>query len=313
MTPRRYILIFHQAALGDFIMTWPLAMALGRVFAQSRVVYVTGPDKGRLAEEVVGVEWAGVEGGWHTLHVPFDAATPAAVAAAGDPVGRMLRATQCVVLFAAGDEATFVDNVRRIAGDIPVLVVRPNPPAGVHVAEHQAAQLDAHGQLGAYVRQMQTLVRTSGIGPRQRPAGDGILIHPGSGSATKNWPVACYVELAERLTQAGESVRFLIGEVERERFAAADLAALRTAAPVFEPADLPGLKKQIAAATTFVGNDSGPTHLASVLGVPTLALFGPASSVEQWRPMGPRVAVGAFGDTPAAVLENVKALRLPSS
>src|SRR3954466_6759374 len=70
MRLRRNVLIFHQAALGDFIVTWPLAVALGRLFPQSRVLYVTHASKGQLAERVIGVESIDVEGGgWHTLDV----------------------------------------------------------------------------------------------------------------------------------------------------------------------------------------------------------------------------------------------------
>ena len=43
-------------------------------------------------------------------------------------------------------------------------------------------------------------------------------------------------------------------------------------------------------ATLFLGQDSGVTHLSAMLGVPTIALFR-KSSVEMWRPLGPRVTV----------------------
>ncbi|HEX8325022.1 MAG TPA: glycosyltransferase family 9 protein [Tepidisphaeraceae bacterium] len=295
MNPRRHILIFHQAALGDFIMTWPLAMALGRVFAQSRVMYVTGPDKGRLAEAVVGVEWLGVDNGWHTLFGPGDVPD--------EPVGRVLRATQCVVLFAAGDASAVVERVRQLTGDIPILPVSPNPPAGVHVLTHQLTQLQGHGRLGGYVEQMQTLMRTSGLGGRAAAAGKDIVIHPGSGSAGKNWPLTSFIELASALRSAGRTVQFVIGEVERERMTPADVAAMRAVAPVAEPADLPALRAVLQNASAFIGNDSGPTHLAAVLGLRTVALFGPNSNAEQWSPVGPRVSVLPFSASPPEVVK----------
>src|SRR5439155_15185367 len=67
-TLRRNILIFHQAALGDFVITWPLALALSRIFPQSRVIYVTASSKGKLAEKVLGVESLDAERGWHHLY-----------------------------------------------------------------------------------------------------------------------------------------------------------------------------------------------------------------------------------------------------
>ena len=38
----------------------------------------------------------------------------------------------------------------------------------------------------------------------------------------------------------------------------------------------------------YVGHDSGPTHLAAMIGLPTLALFGPTDPAI-WSPLGPRV------------------------
>src|SRR5205809_7479697 len=67
MLPRRNVLIFHLGAIGDFVLTWPLAMALARIYPQSRIIYVTHGQKGKLAEKVLHVESTDVEGGWHHL------------------------------------------------------------------------------------------------------------------------------------------------------------------------------------------------------------------------------------------------------
>src|SRR5215213_3534079 len=69
LTPmlRRNVLIFHSGALGDFVLTWPLALALGRLFPQSRIFYVTHGQKGALAEKVLRVESLDQEAGWHHL------------------------------------------------------------------------------------------------------------------------------------------------------------------------------------------------------------------------------------------------------
>src|SRR5580704_17500597 len=85
MTPRRNILIFHLGALGDFVVTWPLALGLARLHPQSRVFYVTHGQKGALAERVLRVESLDVEtGGWHGLFSTSpDLPAPAAKALAG--------------------------------------------------------------------------------------------------------------------------------------------------------------------------------------------------------------------------------------
>src|SRR5690348_11652175 len=64
---RRNILILHAAALGDFVLTWPLILALGRTHPQSRIIVVTAPGKGKLAEAALRVESADVDQGWNKL------------------------------------------------------------------------------------------------------------------------------------------------------------------------------------------------------------------------------------------------------
>ncbi|MBN2448026.1 MAG: glycosyltransferase family 9 protein, partial [Phycisphaerae bacterium] len=44
------------------------------------------------------------------------------------------------------------------------------------------------------------------------------------------------------------------------------------------------------AAAVLLGNDSGPGHLAALLGTPTITLFGPTSATV-WRPLGPRARI----------------------
>ena len=60
-------------------------------------------------------------------------------------------------------------------------------------------------------------------------------------------------------------------------------------------------------ASLYVGHDSGITHLAAMLGAPTIALFK-HSSVAQWRPLGPTVEViDASGSGPELVEKTLKA------
>jgi ADP-heptose:LPS heptosyltransferase len=46
----------------------------------------------------------------------------------------------------------------------------------------------------------------------------------------------------------------------------------------------------LAQASLFVGQDSGVTHLAGLMGVRTVALFGPTDPA-RWAPSGPKVTV----------------------
>ncbi|MDO8679542.1 MAG: glycosyltransferase family 9 protein [Acidobacteriota bacterium] len=37
---------------------------------------------------------------------------------------------------------------------------------------------------------------------------------------------------------------------------------------------------------TFIGNDSGPTHLAALVGIPCVAIFSARNAPGQWEPLG---------------------------
>lgn len=290
---RRNVLIFHNAALGDFLMTWPLAMALGRLLAQSRVMYVTASQKGMLAERLIQIEYADAELGWHYLH--------------GDPSGlpemptRLLRGAQMVVLFVPSNDPALAANVRAVAGDVPVVTIVPNPPAGVHVMDHQAAQLSVLPPIESGVRQMQQLIRTNGLPTASAGDGRKLIIHPGSGAERKNWPLASFIDVAERIRSSGRAVEFVLGEAEQERLSQQEIARMSAVAPVRVCATLDELANAILGAGAYLGNDSGPTHLAAMLGRKTVALFGPASDPAAWAPVGPAVQVLPFETAPEVV------------
>jgi ADP-heptose:LPS heptosyltransferase len=101
-----------------------------------------------------------------------------------------------------------------------------------------------------------------------------VAIHPFSGGRNKNWSLDCYRQLAQRLPC---SVEWIAGPDE-------DLDhAVR-----FE--NLLELASWMRSHALYIGNDSGITHLAAAIGMPTIALFGPSNHIV-WRPRGPFVRV----------------------
>src|SRR5687768_763206 len=104
MLPRRNVLIFHLGALGDFILTWPLALALARIHPQSRIIYITHGQKGRLAEKVLRVESSDVETGWHHL---FGSAADLPVNAK-----KMLEGSHAIFSFIASEGDQWSSNVQ---------------------------------------------------------------------------------------------------------------------------------------------------------------------------------------------------------
>ena len=132
-------------------------------------------------------------------------------------------------------------------------------PAGIHAVDYYCAQIGAPS--GA--------IPKIDVGPVERH--DKILLHPFASSKAKRWPCVTDFSLS------GVDVVRLRGPEESLPGA------------IYIP-DLFELARFIAGARAYIGNDSGVTHLAAALGVPTIALFGPTDPTI-WAPRGKRVKI----------------------
>jgi ADP-heptose:LPS heptosyltransferase len=284
---RRNVLIFHSGALGDFVVSWPLALALGRLHPQSRIIYVTQGGKGKLAEKALRTESADVDGGaWHHLF-----GDPASLP---EPSRRTLEGAHSVFSFVSEPGDGWSANVKAIAPEAQVVHIRPRPRDDEvfdgHISQWLEGQLAAVPAVRTAVQQIMRSVQTRGVGYRRSPEGT-VAVHPGSGSEKKNWPTSHFVQLVRRLVKSRHHVRVLIGEAEKERLSKEDLAHFAAVAEVAEPRDYVELLTYLGISDALVCNDTGPGHLAGIIGTPTYALFGPDSDVKRWKPLGPHVHV----------------------
>jgi len=283
MPTARNLLVFHLGALGDFLLTWPLVMALGRLHPHSRIICITHPSKGALAERLLGVEWASIEAGWHQLH--------------GDPqrlpeaAQRLLAGAHSIYSFIASADDPWAMNVRAEAPHAELCLLYPTPPAHYagHATEYVLEQLAARPAVAAAMRQMLQSIVQRGIARRPGP-GAGVIIHPGAGSRAKCWPPERFIELIGLLKERGRPVRVLLGEAERERWPADLIGQFQSMSEVRFPNTPLELCASLLEGRCYVGNDSGPSHLAGMLGLRCVCLFGPTAP-QQWRPLGPDVQV----------------------
>jgi ADP-heptose:LPS heptosyltransferase len=281
---RRNLLIFHSGALGDFIVTWPIAMAASRLYAQSRVIYVTSSEKGALAERLLRVDSTDVEGGWSELFSESPNLS--------ERTWKMLDGTHFAMSFVASANDRWSENFAKIAPESHLVHLQTKEPESApprHVTEYLLEQLKPAPALYSATTQMLKWVRENGVGSHIAKKDSPIVIHPGSGAPRKCWPADRFVDLAEKLRSSGRAVRFVLGEVEREQWPAERIDRLRAVADIAQPKTYAELYDLIAPSRAFVGNDTGPTHLAAICGVPTVAIFG--SDPTRWQPIGPRVSV----------------------
>lgn len=123
-------------------------------------------------------------------------------------------------------------------------------------------------------------------------AGPLIAIHPGAGwySTARRWPAAHFAALIATLVRERGADILLLGGPDEQ-----DLAAeVRAAVPMPDQTrvhniagrtSITGTAALLQRCALFIGNDSGPMHLATAARIPVLGIFG----LSNWRAFGPYV------------------------
>jgi ADP-heptose:LPS heptosyltransferase len=136
------------------------------------------------------------------------------------------------------------------------------------------------------------------------------VIHPYASAANKSWPAARFLEAAEFIQRALHLTPIFIGGPGDDP-------------TPFRPwhveisTDLAKTKSLLAPASLFLGNDSGPAHMAAAFGVPSAVLFGP-SDARVWAPWRtPSEILTGGGEmhriTTAQVVEALGRLKAPEA
>ena len=126
-----------------------------------------------------------------------------------------------------------------------------------------------------------------------RGEGPLVAMHPFSGRSIKNWPLENFLRLGAWLTHDMGASVVLLG-TKKEAESVPELASLCESAGVRSLVGETSLTQAfsvIAMSNLYVGNDSGLTHAAARLDVPTLALYSGVAPIESWAPSGKHVTI----------------------
>ena len=278
MTQQKKTLVVHTGGIGDFLLACPSIERLGREGA----VELLGR-KERLELAVAG----GIAEAAHELEsVGFDSVFDGPT----QKLHNFLRSFHRVVIWMADQDG----GIRRGLEECNVEkidIYAGLPPEGWtrHASEYY---LDCLGMPNGPEFRL-------AIAPG--PEHYDIVIHPGSGSADKNWSLENYLALANELESSGRKIAWCLGPAELER-ETSDFSRIPRGARRIEMDSLVDVATHLAAARQFIGNDSGLAHLAAAVGCPTIALFGPTNP-SVWAPRGCRVL--KFEEARSDLLEEI--------
>jgi heptosyltransferase-2 len=112
-------------------------------------------------------------------------------------------------------------------------------------------------------------------------SGRRIAVHTGAGAPVRVWPLENWRLLISNLRRHGCEVVLLCDPMQREAWLGWGENNVRTPASIAELLDI------LEQANFFIGHDSGPGHLAALMGLPTFTIFGPQLA-ESFVPVHPQ-------------------------
>jgi len=118
-----------------------------------------------------------------------------------------------------------------------------------------------------------------------KKVGRAFVVHPGSGSESKRWPLENFLEIIRRLAERGIAGSLVTGEAEEKLAAGLEDFILPSGWAWIRQPSIENLASLLSEAGLYLGNDSGVTHLAAACGAEVVALFR-QDLVSAWEPLG---------------------------
>jgi ADP-heptose:LPS heptosyltransferase len=300
------LLVVHPGSLGDVLLSLGALRALRIAWPTHELTLVARGEVAGLLRACGEVHQA----------LPIEGATLAQLLAGPDalPPGLAARLRRCTAAVCwMNDQKGALRTTLRRSGVGQVIVQSPHSLAlhAVHAADCYLESLRPWGLRPADRPPVLQIPRPAHLGPDLTDA-EILAVHPGSGSPAKCYDVRRLALAIASLTGKGARTFLILGGPADDT----QIAELQRHLAGVKPSmilnrDLMAVAAALGKAHVFVGHDSGVTHLAAALGLPTIALFGPTNP-SRWAPRGPRVII--LRGAPCACLgwQQVKSCRLRS-
>jgi len=287
------VLVIHPGAFGDTLLALPVLAGIKRSYAPASLELIGHPVLAELLpgrsvvdrmRSIDGPEWLALLG-------DFEAIPPS--------LKGLFNACDLAIVWVADPEDRLRSNLGRL-GIRQVVVQSPRlrEPGSKHAIERFRETL---GELDRTIpivpaplvpteRDLATglsWLRQAGLAADRVPV---VAVHPGGGSLFKCWPVEQFAALVGELHREGVEVVLIEGPADGTLVEALARKVAPLRSPRLANADLATVLGVLAHCRAFMGNDSGLTHLAASLRMPTICLFGPTDPAV-WAPRGDHVTM----------------------
>ena len=273
------ILVIRGGAIGDFILTLPVLAALRERFPGVEIEVLGYPHIASLALS------GGLAKAVHAIESPGLAMFFARDGSLDLKWREFFGHFAIVISYLFDPDKIFETNVKS-CGPCQFIAAqhRPDEAKPIHASDVFLKPLE---QLTIFDGDPVARLELPVLGNRK----NWLALHPGSGSESKNWPEQNWRELVAHLLDHSPLNLLLIGgEAEGDRLQRLANGMPSDRLEIAQHIPLPELAPRLAKCAGYVGHDTGVTHLASALGLPTLVLWG-KSDEKIWRPLGEKVRV----------------------
>jgi heptosyltransferase-3 len=272
------MLVIRGGAIGDFILTLPAIAALRQTFPQTHLELLGYSKVAELARA------AGLIDGFRSIEARPLARFFARNAKLDEEWSDYFESFNVIFSYLYDPDEIFKTNIGRASrAQFIQGQHRPNETEDLHATAVFLKPLERFAIYDADPVPKLSLPKAL--------HGQWLAAHPGSGSDKKNWPPAKWKGFLSGILEYPDANILLIsGEAEGQRVQEmaqafeSDRIRLAHNLPLVELASL------LAGSKTFVGHDSGITHIAAALEIPAVVLWGPSKD-DIWRPLGPHVQI----------------------
>lgn len=265
MKQKSRAVLFRSGGIGDFILTLPLFNHLQNSY--SRVFLVTKPAYFPLInKKITSTQFFDLDLGVNLIRDEIKGAD----------------------IFTFWNDEQWVHELKDLgAGRIFILPAKPS--SKTHIVESMFNVID--------IPCSPSFLSKAWIGD-QWVENSTLWIHPGSGGKNKNMPFSFFQKLSNSWLEQNSfnQVTFCFGEADHEsiKFLKKESLIKPQKVNFLHPSSIENYRKLLQEGVAeFWGNDSGPSHLAANMGIPTNVCFRSTESAI-WRPTGPRVQIHEF-------------------
>jgi heptosyltransferase-3 len=279
------VLVIRGGAIGDFVLTLPAIKLLRDNFPQTHIEILGYQPIIALAERRFYADAIrSIEYGPLATFFARDAALPAELT-------RYFGSFDLIVSYLFDPDGIFQDNLNFCR--IKMFIAGPPKLSGhEHAAFQLARPLEQIGlrlqdpAARIYPTELDREFAQDFLADSSKPV---IALHPGSGSKTKNWPIEKWKELGEHFFSTDRTVLVISGEADEECLRRLETAWKEKPARFAKNLALPHLVAALEG-LTFIGHDSGVSHLAAAAGARSILLFG-RTDPAVWAPVNENVTV----------------------